>query len=280
MGGGAEDLADESVPAGAPPPTESKPFETLKDFFGLFAGIAAAVYILGGAVLSMRLSFENLPGEAAFGQLPRDFLLTIGMAQVLLPAVIVAGLHAAYRVLVRPRSMSGLAGTVAGSVLWLALLGVALAIRGNRNGRLSLDGNTAFWVGACVALVIAVAIAAAVRWRYSKGDLRWRGGPDWLTLTFVYGAAAMIAATFVAATFPLLEARACMERFAENGDLVGQSNDRIFLGENTPYDRRIASLPAGSVQELFIGPRAGEAECDFEDSSGESGDESPAQGAK
>ena len=68
-----------------------------KDVFGLFAGAAVLVYVLGGAVLFARLSFAHLPAEAVFGQLPREFLITVGVGQVLVPGLIVAALYAIAR---------------------------------------------------------------------------------------------------------------------------------------------------------------------------------------
>ena len=101
-----------------------------------------------------------------------------------------------------------------------------------------LKGNDPlFWGLSALGLGLAITLAGVVRILYARDEesLRWKHGPDWVTLAVVYGLVAMVAATVVSATFPLLEARACHSSgFSENGDLVGQSSDRIFLGEPGP----------------------------------------------
>lgn len=53
---------------------------------GLFAGVAALIYLTGGAVLGLRLLWAGLPALPV-GQMPRDFLFSLGAAQVVLPAL-------------------------------------------------------------------------------------------------------------------------------------------------------------------------------------------------
>jgi len=53
---------------------------------GLFAGLVAAIYLTGGLVLSIRLGLEGLPSTAAVAQLPREFLISLGLT-VLVPAI-------------------------------------------------------------------------------------------------------------------------------------------------------------------------------------------------
>lgn len=251
------------------PGTPTKPLEAVKDFFGLFAGLAVLVYVLGGVVLFTRLAYEDLPNEAVFGQLPREFLITVGLGQVLLPAALLAAAHAGFRA---TRSKKDGARNLAAekkwvfrvAVAWFLAFVAALAWRRSEIDDQSGLGDPYFWAAALLATAAAIAAAALLRWRYTKwGRFRSKYGPRWLPLTLVYGLTAMVAATFIAATFPLLDARACMSAgFAENGELVGQGGDRIFLGEDRPKDRRITSLPASDVEQLFVGDDAGNAICD------------------
>jgi hypothetical protein len=53
---------------------------------GLFAGLVAAIYLTGGLVLSLRLGLERLPSTAAVAQLPREFLISLGLT-VVVPAI-------------------------------------------------------------------------------------------------------------------------------------------------------------------------------------------------
>jgi hypothetical protein len=53
---------------------------------GLLAGLVAGIYFTGGLVLSLRLGFERLPSTAAVAQLPREFLISLGLA-IAIPAL-------------------------------------------------------------------------------------------------------------------------------------------------------------------------------------------------
>jgi hypothetical protein len=61
---------------------------------GLLAGVAALIFVTGGAALGLRLLWSGLPALPV-GQMPRDFLFSLGAAQVVLPALafgLIAGL--------------------------------------------------------------------------------------------------------------------------------------------------------------------------------------------
>ena len=58
---------------------------------GLFAALVAAIYLTGGLVLSLRLGLERLPSTAAVAQLPREFLISLGLI-VVVPAIGVGAL--------------------------------------------------------------------------------------------------------------------------------------------------------------------------------------------
>jgi hypothetical protein len=60
----------------------------LQVIVGLFAGLAAVIYLTGGATLGLRLLWAGLP-TLPVGQLPREFLFSLGAAQVVLPALAV-----------------------------------------------------------------------------------------------------------------------------------------------------------------------------------------------
>jgi hypothetical protein len=247
----------------------------LKDLAGLLAGLTVLVYTLGGAVLAVRLAFQNLPGEAVLAQLPRELLITVGVSQVFIPALVLAAIHAAGRLtglwerLWRGAQVTDALTVYAGVLWWFAILGLAMLLGWLNRGkdfREVVEGNVVFWLVApfVLGLFIAGAVFVRVRFRrWNTGGIGWRSGPAWLTLTIAYGVVAMVAAAVVAPTFPLLDAKACTTAgVAERGDLVGQTDDRLFLGEPLREHRRIAMLPTSKVDELFIGPNADGAQCD------------------
>jgi protein-S-isoprenylcysteine O-methyltransferase Ste14 len=68
---------------------------SLQILVGLLAGVAALIYITGGIVLALRLALSGLPALGVVGQLPREFLFSLGFGLVVAPSVafgITAGL--------------------------------------------------------------------------------------------------------------------------------------------------------------------------------------------
>ena len=79
-----------STAGGGGTPTTTKTGSALNDIqvvLGLLAGIAALIYLAGGAALGLRLLFAGLP-TLPVGQLPREFLFSLGAAQVVMPALV------------------------------------------------------------------------------------------------------------------------------------------------------------------------------------------------
>ena len=66
---------------------------------GLYAGAVALVYMVGGAVLALQLYIEDLPSRTIVAQLSRDLLVSVGLAQVVLPGIAMAAVYAAFRTL-------------------------------------------------------------------------------------------------------------------------------------------------------------------------------------
>lgn len=237
--------------------------DVIQKLVGLAASVGVLVIVLGGVVLYARLSFEKLPGQSVFGQLPHDFLVTVGLGQVLAPALGLGAAHALIRIVKntdKPGSGAMLSSILLG-LLWFALIVGCLIYRDIVGRKYFLDfGSFRYWATAVASIAIVTIVAVGIRWR--SHEISWPLGPRWLALTLTYTFAATVPATFIAATYPLLDARACMSTgFAENGLLVGRSADSVFLGERGPA-RRIAALPKSNVEELFIGRDAQGAQCD------------------
>jgi len=73
--------------------------KTIGQLLALAAGFIGLVYAAGGGVLALRLYLAHLPSRTIVGQLPRDLLISVGLAQVVLPVLAVAAFYAAYRLL-------------------------------------------------------------------------------------------------------------------------------------------------------------------------------------
>jgi hypothetical protein len=63
---------------------------TLTTLAGLVAGFAAGVYVTGGLILSARLGLRELPSTAVVSQLPREFLVSLGLLAVGPPVLVAA----------------------------------------------------------------------------------------------------------------------------------------------------------------------------------------------
>lgn len=84
----AQPPASEPDGSAAPAPKKVGQLSDVQIIVGLFAGLAAAVYVTGGFALALRLWWAGLPALTV-GQLPRDVLFSVGVAQVVLPALCV-----------------------------------------------------------------------------------------------------------------------------------------------------------------------------------------------
>ena len=68
----------------------SRLLNTLGGVAGAAAVAAALVYGTGGLVLMLRLGLRRLPSTTAIPQLPREFLVSVGL-QIVVPAALIAG---------------------------------------------------------------------------------------------------------------------------------------------------------------------------------------------
>src|SRR4051794_3975599 len=77
----------------------SGPLKIAAQVVGLAAGVVGAIYVCGGVVLGLRLTIAGLPIESILGQLPRDFVISVGLAQVVLPSLGIGAAYVGYRLL-------------------------------------------------------------------------------------------------------------------------------------------------------------------------------------
>ncbi len=267
---------------------ESAALKRISQVFGLFAGLATIVYIAGGFVLALRLGFEDLPWEAVLSQLPKEFLISIGVTTVILPALLGASLYGGWRLLDNADTPSqglirclywpacwalGLLRYLASKPLAAAALLVApgIAIEVAKDGLRDEDG----WRGSLLVWGL-VALAITVVWLYAMRGLRelivkrdssqWnKAGPIFL-MSALYAGFLLPGAIVVGAALPLLDMKACTAGGSERtGALVGETEQRLYYGEGRAKgadgDRRLLSLPADKVTELFVGRGAKDIAC-------------------
>jgi hypothetical protein len=244
----------------------------------LLAGSVAFLYVAGGGALTLRLFLKGLPSLNVVAQLPREMLISVALIQIVLPMVAAAGLYALVRLLLGrtaplPRTFVGgweerswrswRARIGASAVLALAatLVGASPAFaRGEHTWRIG-------WVLAIALLLNVVVMLVALKLR---AEVASRVKDDWHSLsagasmTLIVALAALPPSFLFAGTFRLLDAKVCTTNHsARIGLLVGETSDRVYLGETsenrwqeTDEDPlRVVSIPQSDVEEISIGSK-------------------------
>lgn len=235
----------------------------ISEAVGLLAAVVGAIYLLGAAVLAMRLQTNDIPTLPVLSNLPRELVISYGLTYAvvwwLLAAVVVAvvwmGLQRAPsgRLSTRPRQMRWLIGAaVLAALVLLSWVGAGLVLD-------HLDGEFTWWDRAALAAgVVAAALLGRGVWKV----LATRYGTEWSAPTAVAVAAALSGLVVVpmfmqiGVRAPLAEAQLCVAGPTHlNGFLVGEAGDRVYLGENVPPHRLVSAPRTG---ELYVGPDATE----------------------
>jgi hypothetical protein len=255
--------------------------KTLGQLLGLAAGLVALVYAVGGGVLSLRLYLAHLPSRTIVGQLPRDLLISIGLAQIVLPVLAVAALYATCRVLTgttspparlvrqwKEQSRRDWAELIGASAIPALLVAGAIAlgtndVRGGWKGLIWLV-PVAFLVTLIVALV-GLNLRARLADHYGDSASMWnaRRPVAWMTLVVAL-VSLPICVLFAGAFFPFLDAKVCTTSGAETtGVLIGETSDRTYIGqEERPVGPLLVfSIPRTAITETFIGGNAGARPC-------------------
>lgn len=251
----------------------------LGQILGLAAGFVAVVYIAGGGVLALRLYLAHLPSRTIVGQLPRELVISVGLAQVVLPVLGVAAVYAIYRFLrgtaapprrfVRQwkvRSWRGWATLVAASAIPALIAAGALAwadeeVRGGPKGLLWLAPVT------FLLTLLVVLIALGVRERLAaRYENEWDKPAALIRMTILVALASVPTAVVLAGAYlPLLDAKVCTTTGSDvTGLLIGETSDRTYIGEDErgPTGPLLMfSVPRTQITETFIGGDASSRPC-------------------
>lgn len=87
---GASGSGPASVSVSADDPGPRDWLSWVRSVAGLAAAVVGVVYVTGGLVLELQLKFLRVPSFEVLSELPRDFLISVGMTQVVVPAVLSA----------------------------------------------------------------------------------------------------------------------------------------------------------------------------------------------
>jgi hypothetical protein len=258
---------------------------TLTKALGLLAGVATLVYLTGGLVLALRLAFEDLPWEAVISQLPREFLISVGVTTVVVPILASASVYTGWRLHrgkdaplpdARLPTAAGMRRHVARHTFWVTLLVVAPGIvleliKDGPRWTLAAWGAvawliTAFWIYGM--LWLRAAFARRHRTPGSPGEPKdsWYSPGAIAVMGALYASFLLPGAIVLGATLRLTDARVCTAGGAMvDGVLVGDTEQRVYVGEERQAkgeDRQIVAVPFDHVSETIVGNDAHEQACD------------------
>lgn len=255
---------------------------TLGQLIGLVAGLVALLYAAGGGVLALRLYLAHLPSRTIAAQLPRDLLISVGLAQIILPTLAVAGLYAALRLLLgsaapptrlvrewTERSLGGWFVLVAASALPAIAVPLALWLFGAQDIRGGSKGYAwllpvAFLITLLVVLV-GLNLRARLVKRYGESSHSWSTARAVFLMTLIVALVCLpVFVMFAGAFFPLLDAKVCMTSGAEaRGALIGETSARTYIGQDsTPVGPQLVfSIPQSEIRQTIIGGNAASRPC-------------------
>lgn len=242
------------------------------EIFGLFTGLVTLVYLAGGFVLGLRMSLHQLPVLPVVGQLPKEFLISMGISQVLLPALVVGGLYVLYRLRQGPTVATPAAPlwssrsapekrTLLAGALTIAclLLLIALPVSLVRIG----------WDWRLLFLPVALAVTSVTVWAGLEARARiraaysdsWNGAQPIALMSAVAALCAIPPSIVIFGLVPLSDAQICASGGIHyKGLFIGETDSRVYVGENV-RPARIVSVPLTQVEELFLGEKAVSIAC-------------------
>jgi hypothetical protein len=249
---------------------------TLGQLIGLAAGFLALLYAAGGGVLALRLYLAHLPSRTIAAQLPRDLLVSIGLAQIIMPILVVAGLYAIYRIVTGPstpprrfrrqwndHSGRGWAELVGASALAALVVTATLGltahhVRGGSKG-LSWLLPVSFFV-MLVFVLVGLNVRARLAERYGDSATSWSGARPLIQMTLVVAMVFLpICVLFGGALFPLLDAKVCTTSGAPiRGVLIGETSTRTYVGQKArpTGPLLVFSIPQSEIKLTIIGGSA------------------------
>lgn len=249
--------------------------KTLAQLFALVAGFIGLVYAAGGGVLALRLYLQHLPSRAVVGQLPRELLVSIGLAQIVLPVLGVAAFYATIRLLIgttppptrlvsqwKEQSLRG----------WIVLIAVCavpalvaagwVASRGDTRGGLHalpwlLSVTFLFTL---LVLLVALNLRGRLAARYGEPTSLWNSRRPIVWMMLVVAFASLPAWLILAGTNPLRRVKVCTTSGSEViGVLIGETSDRTYVGDTPDKNKQntvarpVFSIPQGQIVETIIG---------------------------
>jgi hypothetical protein len=264
----------------------------IRDGLAALAGLGLIVYLAGGAIVGVRLAAARLPMTAVVGQLPRNVLISVGLAEGLLPILIVGAGYMGLRSLIYRKGpppadrkhelhkmWGGKAGTARAWHLGWTVAATVLVLLPAIIGGIVIDDsmlheNSAFFGW-------AIAVSAFVTWLVMLLYLNMRArifhqyGNDMTAVrpTLLHSFLVVVALVPASVAFwsvrPLEHATACLTRVPNtattpatvSGYLVGETSDHVYVGEIGRRHPSLISLPSTQIRQVVAGDNANAKSC-------------------
>lgn len=251
---------------------------------GLLAGIVAAVYVLGGLAIALRLFFDHFHQDevvSAVAQLPRETVIATALLNVVGLAALV-GLFAAvgYGLLGRPRPRRGRAASDAaeddphrltsGPTLRVAALFAGLVVVAAVAPLPALvhavgqeETSRGLWIYLPAVVATYGVLAGAWYLLRQVAHCDWSRGEKALGAGAVWAAVAVVPLLMFAGTRPFVAAQICTVggELPVKGKLVGESSSSVFLEEEFGAEAAILTVPAGRVTRSEYGDLSSTFSC-------------------
>jgi hypothetical protein len=257
---------------------DSRLLRPIAQLVGLGAGVVAAIYVCGAIVIALRQAIGELPIQNVVGQLPRDFVISIGLAQVALPALAGALVYGTYRTLrgknaLPPRwsrwsdaDRRGRGKLILRALAWaipLAIPGTVVPIVQEASGVRGVRWDLLLLL-IPFALIFVTTLLARDVLRLVADRVRdgWNGVPGLAASSLVVFLATIPAWISLASAFSYPRAKVCTKGNDQAlGLLIGQTSDQVFLGDTTGRPRPLVVIPQQEVAQLVVGKRYEEIPC-------------------
>ncbi len=252
-------------------------FNTATKAVGLLAGVVAATYVLGGAVIALRMLFEGFTPATVItllGQLPRQLVITTALLDVIAPAATLGLIAAlAFGALNRPQAAPGGDPGLNKGPKWgvkFVVLGIVtlVLVLPAIYATVHEEGWTPWLLTSLLGIAVTYALAVAglylIRW---AGLVEWETGWSHLSKAAVAGAVwagvALVPAVMLAGALKFEEAQVCTsDSLVETeGALIGESDRHVLLATDFGDEESVLSLPAERVTKSEYGDLSSEFNC-------------------
>ncbi|HEU4393200.1 MAG TPA: hypothetical protein VFR04_06135 [Solirubrobacterales bacterium] len=240
-------------------PGKAGPLGVASTVVGMLAGIVAAVYLLGGAVIALRLLFDHFSLNSVVeivGQLPRETVITTALLDVIGPAAmlgLLAGLL--YAAFGRPRARQGESDDLDKGPRWLLLLvllgilSVVFALPAIYQAW-KTDGFSPLLLTSLIGIGVTYG-ALAVGWYALRRVGRSGGGRlvRALLAGAIWATVLLTPTVMVASALPFERAQVCTvgAQTPQKGLLIGEDSDRVLLELQFGNEAGVLVLPAAQV---------------------------------